>query len=236
VTWVRVAVHVHSHWSYDGNWSLETIAAAFGRMKFDAVLMAEHDRTFSQERWHDYVAACGRASSTTSALLVPGIEYSDPDDVVHVPVWGSPAFLGRGQPTSELLERTTAADALAVFAHPQRRDAWMRLDPSWLTHLFGFEAWNSRYGVLPDAAASSFAAGQALLVPFYALDFHRGRDLKPVSVQLNIPGGALSTDAVIAALRSGPHRFEIGRAWGRALAVRARRAVKGRRDPPAPAQ
>lgn len=31
MTRIRVAAHVHSDWSYDGQWSLPKIAAAFGR-------------------------------------------------------------------------------------------------------------------------------------------------------------------------------------------------------------
>ena len=38
-------------------------------------------------------------------LLVPGIEYEDPDNVVHIPVWGDRLpFLGAAQPTNDLTQ------------------------------------------------------------------------------------------------------------------------------------
>src|SRR6185312_13160507 len=95
---VRVAAHVHSEWSYDGTWSLSRIATTFARLGYRAVLLAEHDRGFDDERWLAYRAACQQASNW-NLLLVPGIEYSDPANTVHVPVWGDIPFLGEGVET-----------------------------------------------------------------------------------------------------------------------------------------
>ena len=92
---IRVAAHVHSSWSYDGRWSLSQIAATFGRLGYDAILLAEHDRGFDAERWSAYRRACADAS-TESMLLVPGLEYSDASNSVHVPVWGDVPFFGEG--------------------------------------------------------------------------------------------------------------------------------------------
>ena len=39
---LRVASHVHTSWSYDGEWALEDVARTFGRLGYDAVLTAEH--------------------------------------------------------------------------------------------------------------------------------------------------------------------------------------------------
>src|SRR3954453_21725593 len=59
----RVAVHVHSTWSYDGRLSLPEVASTFRRLGYDAVLMAEHDVDFDEDRWEEYRAACARAST-----------------------------------------------------------------------------------------------------------------------------------------------------------------------------
>ena len=101
MTGVRAAVHVHSDWSYDGTWTLPRLAAAFERRGYGVVLTAEHDRDWDAERWSSYREACA-AASRPSLLVVPGIEYADPSDTVHVPTWGE-RFLGAGLPTAELL-------------------------------------------------------------------------------------------------------------------------------------
>ncbi len=99
---IRVASHVHSDWSYDGRWSLEELAAGFARRGYHAVLMAEHDRGFDDARWAEYRQTCAQASR--EILLVPGIEYSDPTNSVHVPVWGDIPFIGEGLETAVTVE------------------------------------------------------------------------------------------------------------------------------------
>jgi predicted metal-dependent phosphoesterase TrpH len=94
VAQIRVAAHVHSDWSYDGSWNLADLARAFHRRGYSAVLMAEHDRGFDSGRWAAYRAACAEASARGGAILVPGIEYSDSANDVHIPVWGDIPFLG----------------------------------------------------------------------------------------------------------------------------------------------
>ena len=134
---IRVASHVHSEWSYDGRWSLERLSQAFGRRGYDAVLLAEHDRGFDADRWADYRAAC--AAVAGGARLVPGIEYSDADNSVHVPVWGDISFLGESLETAELLVSAERAGGVAVLAHPGRRDVGRRFDPALLHHLAGID-------------------------------------------------------------------------------------------------
>jgi hypothetical protein len=222
-----VAVHVHSSWSYDGNWSLEDVADGFRRMGFDAVLMAEHDRTFSAERWREYVDACSAASSET-LLLIPGIEYSDPGDVVHVPVWGAAEFLGRDRQTVDLLAEANSLNAVSVLAHPLRREAWRHFDDAWLDLLSGVEVVNSRHGDLRSHDdAASFTTATSTLLPFFSLDFHRGRDLKNLGMRARI-GGERSAEAVLDAVRAGrllPDADRSNRVLGPKVA-RARRIIK----------
>jgi predicted metal-dependent phosphoesterase TrpH len=193
---IRVAVHVHSSWSYDGNWSLHDVASLFSSLGFHAVLMAEHDRTFDEEMWREYVAACAAASST-SVTLVPGIEHSDAEDLVHVLTWGANEFLGSSRPTHELLLSAHAAGAITVFAHPARREAWRRFDPDWLPLLSGVEVWNGRYGSFP-AGASPFADSAGSVPPFYGIDFHSGRDIQRAGMRVMLDG-LVSANAIIAA-------------------------------------
>ncbi len=125
MTMVRFAAHVHSTWSYDGTCSLDEVASVFRRFGYDGVLMSEHSRTFDQERWEAYRAACQKASR--GILLVPGIEYEDDSNTVHVLVWGDLPFIESHSSTGETLRGVRSHHGIAVLAHPRRKDA---LDPS----------------------------------------------------------------------------------------------------------
>lgn len=218
---MRIAVHVHSDWSYDGRWSLGALAAGFARRGYDAVLMAEHDRGFDEERWQSYREACTAAS--TDVLLVPGIEYADAEDVVHVPVWGDIPFLGAARPTLELLRDATSAGGVAFLAHPDRRDAWRRVDVSWLPHLRGIEIWNRKYdGWAPGGRGLALLGRDPHLLPLASLDFHTGRQFFPLALHVD---AERSEGSVVAALARGDwasraFRLDVARASaGTPLAV-----------------
>ena len=220
MTLVRAAAHVHSTWSYDGTWSLERIAAVLGRMGCRVVLISEHDRGFDADRWEALREACA-AASTRTVLLVPGMEYSDADNDVHVLTWGSREFLGEGVETVELLERARAAGATTVLAHPGRREVWRRVDERWLELLSGIELWNRKYdGWAPGPEAHALLERAPDLLALVGLDFHQGRQLFPLTMDLELPGG-VTVAAVEAALAEG-------RAAGQLLGIPARRAVSPR--------
>lgn len=230
---VRIAAHVHSTWSYDGEWELEDLARAFARRGYDAVLMSEHDRTFDDERWERFAAACATASAG-GALLVPGIEYSDAKNLVHVPVWGADGFLGKDRPTAELLRAARAAGAVAVLAHPDRRDAWRTFEPAWLELAHGVEIWNRKVDGWAPGPAGLALAGSDDLWPFVGLDFHSARQFFPLAMTAPLDG-ALSVAAVLDLVRGGALRpAAFGRpassfSQGRGLA--AVRAGEGVRRP-----
>lgn len=147
--------------------------------------MTEHDQGFTPSRYDEYRGACARASSS-EILVVPGIEYSDAANRVHVLVWGDVPFLGNNLPTIEVLERTAAANGVAVLAHPTRKDAWKCFEPSWANKLAGIEMWNRKY----DGWAQSKTAGALLsateTLPFVGLDFHTPRQSFPLGMVLDV--------------------------------------------------
>ena len=112
---IRAAAHVHTDWSYDGSWELEALVRELKRRGYGAVLTAEHDRTFDPERWERYRAACAVAEGALRIPVCPGIEYSDADNVVHVPVWGvdTPESLDK-LATDLLADRSIYTDADGV--------------------------------------------------------------------------------------------------------------------------
>src|SRR5258708_39714909 len=88
----RVVLHNHSTWS-DGTMSLATIARLGENLRVSAVIMSEHDFDFTLPKWQDYVEAC-RLASTPKCQIVPGIEYSSPNDDIHIVTMGTPRFHG----------------------------------------------------------------------------------------------------------------------------------------------
>lgn len=200
----RAAVHVHSSWSYDAKIELEDLAVAFREHHYDVVFMCEHDRGFTRERFTEYAAACA-AASTPDLLLVPGIEYADPEDRVHVPVWGDVPFLGEGLPTTELLAEVRRHAGVALLAHPRRRDAWSVVDPAWFASLTAIEIWTRKWdGWAPNPVAVDASATEHL-VPIVSLDLHRKNQFFPLAMELTLRE-AQSPAECVDALRRGDCR------------------------------
>jgi len=197
----RVVAHVHSDWSYDGSWPLERLAGAFSKRGYRAILMAEHDRGFDQAKWEAYREACA-AASNPEILLVPGIEYSDPDNTVHVPVWGPVPFLGENLETASMLPAAHEAGGIAVFAHPRRKHAYAQFDPSWFRYLTGIELWNRRYdGYAPNHDVALLLRSRPELLPFATLDFHTRRHFHPLAMVLELDG-PVSEPSILSAIRA----------------------------------
>lgn len=219
---VRAAFHVHSEWSYDARLPLSEIAALFAREGYEAVFMCEHDRGFDAGRLERYREAC-REASVDGLLLVPGIEYADPEDRVHVPVWGAVPFLGERVPTTELLRTVASIGGAAVLAHPVRRDAWRSFDAEWLRLACGIEIWTRKWdGWAPNPRACRWAA-EYQLVGVGALDLHRASQMFPLAMQVEIEG-PLTDEACVRALRERRCRATIA---GRPVAPLAGGALGG---------
>jgi len=196
---VRAAFHVHSQWSYDAKLPLEDVAALFKRHRYDVVFMCEHDRGFDEARLRAYVSACEQASAA-GTLLVPGIEYADAEDRVHVPVWGAVPFQGEGVPTARLLAAVAEHGGVSVLADPRRRDAWQVIEPPWLGRCTGIEVWPRKWdGWAPNQRACQWAA-DAGLVQVAALDLHNPGQMFPLAMELEL-ARPLGVDACVEAVR-----------------------------------
>ena len=194
------ACHIHSDWSYDGSWPLEKLAAAFARRGCRILLMTEHDRGFSQTRLDDYRVACMRASNP-EMLLVPGLEYSDATNTIHILTWGDVPFLGEAMPTSTILEEVNRAGGVSVFAHPRRRNAWRQFDPSWSEKLLGIEVWNRKTdGWRPSDKGAGLTEFTGRM-PFVSLDFHERNQFFPLTMVLDLESEA-SESSVLQCLRA----------------------------------
>jgi hypothetical protein len=209
---VLAVCHVHSSWSYDGSWLLEALSAKFRRRGCQVLMMTEHDLGFTPSRLEEYRRACTRVSSD-KILVVPGIEYSDATNRVHVLVWGPVPFLGEKLPTWDMLQAVKAANGVAVFAHPSRKNAWECYDPRWVDRLLGVEVWNRKYDGWAPSETSAPLLQKAGAIPFVGLDFHTKRQSFPLAMALDIEGN-ITENAVLDCLRS---RRCVPRAFGAPL-------------------
>ncbi len=208
---IKAALHVHSDWSYDGHWRLTAIARMFGALGYDAVLMSEHDTRFAPDRFDAYRQACYDAS-TSRCRLVPGIEYSCPDNDVHILTWGLDRYLGEHRPVIETLREVRAHGGVAILAHPIRRAAYRKFDPAWIPFLSGIELWNRKSDGLTHGREALRLIAATGLPATVGCDFHRLRHLYPLSTRFEIEGDAATEPALVAALAGGHHRsFALGR-------------------------
>ena len=196
---VLATCHVHSEWSYDGSWSLKDLSAKFSQRGSRVLLMTEHDRGFSQQRFTEFREACAQVSSS-QILVVPGMEYSDAANRVHVLVWGVP-FLGEGLATSEMLEAVRRENGVAVLAHPSRKSVHLDFDAYWADRLLGIEAWNRKYdGWAPSKTAPALLqTGNS--IPFVGLDFHTDRQSFPLAMALDLASTIVTEETVLQCLR-----------------------------------
>lgn len=208
---ITAVSHVHSSWSYDGSWSLDELTGTFGRRGYRVVMMTEHDRGFDNSRLEEYRRDCARATSD-NVFVLPGIEYSDAANRVHVLVWGAVPFLGEGLETEVVLKAVARHGGVAVLAHPGRKAAYECVTPEWSQHLLGIEVWNRKYdGWAPGANAAPLLQPQQ--VPFVGLDFHTRRQMFPLGMALQVDG-AIDEFTVVSALKA---RRCAARAFGVAL-------------------
>lgn len=202
MTRIRAVLHAHSTWSYDGHWPLEKIARLYGTLGIDAVMMSEHDTGFEPARFAEYRAACA-AASTRRCTLIPGIEYSSPDNDIHILTWGLDRFLAEHRPVRETLEQVRAAGGAAIFAHPVRRQAWQKFDRGWVPLLSGIELWNRKSDGLTWGQEAWKLIGETGLPATVGQDFHRLKQLYPLTMQLKTDPAASPEAQLVTALREG---------------------------------
>lgn len=179
MTGLRVVMHAHSNWSYDGHHSLASIARLYGRLGAHVVMMTEHDTGFDPDRFEDYRLECAEAS-TPDCLIVPGIEYSSPDNDIHILTWGMTSFRGEHRPVDLILEDTRTQGGVAILAHPVRRRAWEKIDPSWFDLLSGIELWNRKSDGISWGSEALELLRRSGLSAYVGHDFHRHRQLWPL--------------------------------------------------------
>ena len=168
------------------------------------VLMAEHDRGFDEDRWQRLPRAL-RRSQRSAALC-----------------WCRASSTRTGQPRprrrlgrSSLPRRRTsqprscsrmrlAKGGAAMFAHPERREAWRLLDD----HRRIAISSESRSGTASTTAGRrdgwelDLCERHPGLVPFFGLDFHTRRQLFPMGMLIDVEAPARRRPSVERSARA----------------------------------
>lgn len=178
-------LHAHSNWSYDGHWTLPALAMFYGRVGVRAVMMTEHDTGFDPDSFPAYRAACS-AASTRRCTLIPGVEYSCPENITHILTWGLDTFLSEGRPVNETLRAVRDRGGVAILAHPVRRDAWRRFENSWIPDLSGIEIWNRKSDGICWGHEALDLIRRTGLSAMVGQDFHRLRHFYPLTHRFDL--------------------------------------------------
>ena len=203
---IRAVLHVHSTWSCDGQWSLPALARLYGALGIHAVMMTEHDTGFDPIRFDAYRAACASAS-TSRCTLIPGIEYSSPDNNIHILTWGLQGFLAEHRPVTETLAAVRDQGGVAIFAHPIRRNAWRSFDLAWVPYLAGIELWNRKSDGISWGTEAWALLHDTGLPAIVGQDFHKWRHLYPLTNIVEIQHAVLEASGLehtlVSALQEG---------------------------------
>jgi hypothetical protein len=206
---MKVLLHVHSSYSYDGVPTLgELVAWGEGR-GLDLIFVTEHANDFDRSKMERFVRDCD-AVSGARCRLVPGLEF---------PLAGGFHLLGfavrRFVPSTD--PRTVVSfikeqAGIAVLAHPARyKGAW--LPDEAMSELDGIEAWNATYDgrFLPSGAILSSCGRERRRFPHLMLfggqDLHKLRSGRLITTELPAVDGV---EAAVAALRKGQGAFGSG--------------------------
>ena len=195
----RILLHNHSTWS-DGTLSLTQIAQLGNHLGASAVAMSEHDFDFTPLKWDDYKEAC-RAEFTKECALIPGIEYSSPDDNIHIVTVGITRYLGARRDLLDTLSTVRAEGGASILAHPRRRDSFKLVTPELVKCIDAIEIWNRKAdGLLPVRSYYRFAKANALAATV-GMDLHTRRQIFPMWNIIEAGTGPLDGTALATALR-----------------------------------
>ena len=180
----RVAIHVHSDWSYDGSWTLPAIARTFSAASVTSrSSWPSTTATSTKPASVPLEETCARASTETLALVPSG--YSDPANTVSRPTVGRSPYTGRR--TRDVPRSSIACQSvggLAVLAHLSRRGVVKRFTPEWsCPNCSGSASGIASTTAMPPTASPPTCCGSIPSCSTVAsLDFHTARHFHPLAM------------------------------------------------------
>jgi hypothetical protein len=170
---MRALLHVHSTWSYDGQSTLEELAAWGAARGIDAILLTEHVNDFDQDKMERYVGEVD-ALRDLRCRLVPGLEFAVRGGF-HILGFNLRAWTRTVEPL-DAVRFIRDQGGIGVLAHPARHACRWPADEV-VQQLHGIEVWNSRYDGRFFPPADVIEAARRLGERFEHLRFFGGQDL-----------------------------------------------------------
>ncbi len=99
---LKIDLHVHTRFSYDGHTKLELLPEIISRRGLNGVALAEHDILPRVE--------------VKGALVIPGIEVSTAEG--HLVALGVSRLISRGTPTNEAIIEIRRLGGIVIIPHP----------------------------------------------------------------------------------------------------------------------
>lgn len=199
--------HIHSNFSFDGLNSIREIAEWAKNQGLDFIILTEHDRDFSQEKFDNYVMECKKNSK--GICIVPGIEYSFKvqKQLVHTNILGVNSFIEDNVQFKNLgifLEDVRDRGGISILNHPLDI---LDLVPEELLFCFDLiEIWNTKYDhdYSPNLKNLKIAE-QSLFPGFYiaSSDIHEIPVKNHVILHLIEPLKEINENIIISALKDG---------------------------------
>ncbi len=208
---VRMLAHMHSTISYDGEYSIEQLAALMRERGVHVCCLGEHSRFLTAAACARLVRECA-AHSDADLLLVPGVEY-DAEGGSHILGLGCAQIFPTARP-QELRDAIRAAGGLPALAHPRPGELADR--PEMQRAVDGVEVWNTMhdgdYVPNPDALDQHRRVqGKGIdLLPLHGNDFHFRDNLRAAHIEIELDG-ELTWPNVAAALRA--RRYRLTNRW-----------------------
>ena len=197
---IKALFHIHSTYSYDGEWSLEKLKNSAIKHGYNALFICEHNRNFSDKKFKSLIKECDNLSDD-KVLLIPGIEYEDADNIIHICTFGLKNLISEYSSINDLLQKVVKENGIAVYAHPEGKHSYKKIDKNVFSLLNGIEVWNRKEdGIKPSKIAWSLYKKHKV-TPFVSLDFHRKAQLFPLSILFrNI---SLDKEEILESIRNG---------------------------------
>ena len=204
---LRGMFHVHSHYSYDADNTIEDIAAFFKSKGYHFVCLTEHADDFNQDKMDAFLDAC-KENSCDDFIVIPGMEYRCTGEI-HLLVIGSTTFYN-AKSLFDIATRAHEGKILTVIAHPRGYEE--NIDPAIIDLIDGIELWNGHKDskIIPHYHTfnifKKFRQTNPCLIALGGSDFHRLSSYFPLDTV--IPDCELKMDSILDKLKGGDFYIE----------------------------
>ncbi len=204
---IRGLLHLHSHYSYDGQETLSQIKHELVSSGISFACMTEHVDTLNASQAEKFIRECQELSEK-NFVFIPGFEV--PYLGTHIIIIGAHTFKYNPDTIPQSIQEWVEAGAFAIIAHPHRNG--FKIDNFMLENTIGSEIWNSQYDgkVAPRPRALSWFHSLKKKKDSYrafgSVDMHRFDHLG--GPQLIVEAPYPLEEFIVSSLRNGSYHIQ----------------------------